>query len=259
MDILISNDDGYLATGIVCLAKELSKIARKVTTVAPDRNRSAASSSLTLENPIRVTKISDDIYAVFGTPTDAVHLGLTGILDTEPDIVVAGINTCANLGDDVIYSGTVAAAIEGRFLGLPAIAVSLASVEVGSECKHYETAAIITRRIVEQLRSHPLPVNTILNINVPDLPLDEIKGMRTTRLGNRHKAEPSVKSTDPRGKEIYWIGPPGAEQDAGVGTDFYAISQGYVSITPVDVDLTQHDAIATIQQWIDSANDSDKH
>ena len=251
MDILISNDDGYLAPGIICLAKELSKIARKVTTVAPDRNRSAASSSLTLENPIRVTQMSDDVYAVSGTPTDSVHLGLTGILDSEPDIVVAGINTCANLGDDVIYSGTVAAAIEGRFLGLPAIAVSLA----GTECKHYETAAIITRRIVEQLKTHPLPVNTILNINVPDLPLDEIKGMRTTRLGNRHKAEPSVKSKDPRGKEIFWIGPPGAEQDAGVGTDFYAISQGYVSITPVDVDLTQHDAIATIQQWIDSAID----
>ncbi len=251
MDILISNDDGYLAPGIICLARELAKIARKVTTVAPDRNRSAASSSLTLDNPIRVSKISDDVYAVFGTPTDAVHLGLTGILDHEPDIVVAGINTCANLGDDVIYSGTVAAAIEGRFLGLPAVAVSLA----GSECKHYETAAVVTRRIVEQLKTHPLPVNTILNINVPDLPLDQIKGMKTTRLGNRHKAEPSVQSTDPRGKEIYWIGPPGAEQDAGEGTDFYAISQGYVSITPVDVDLTQHDAIAVIQQWIDSGSE----
>lgn len=248
MDILISNDDGYLAPGIICLARELRKIANKVTTVAPDRNRSAASSSLTLENPIRVTQVSDDVYAVYGTPTDAVHLGLTAILDHEPHIVVAGINTCANLGDDVIYSGTVAAAIEGRFLGFPAIAVSLA----GAECRYYETAAVITRRIVAQLITHPLPVNTILNINVPDLPLEEIKGIQTTRLGNRHKAEPSVKSKDPRGKDIYWIGPPGAEQDAGEGTDFYAVSHGFVSITPVDVDLTQHDAIGTIQQWIDS-------
>ncbi|MDH3327062.1 MAG: 5'/3'-nucleotidase SurE [Gammaproteobacteria bacterium] len=249
MDILISNDDGYMAPGILCLAQELAKIARRVTTVAPDRNRSAASSSLTLENPIRVAKVSENIFAVYGTPTDAVHLGLTGLLDHEPDIVVSGINTCANLGDDVIYSGTVAAAIEGRFLGLPAIAVSLA----GSECKHYQTAAVITRKIIEQLMTHPLPVNTILNVNVPDLPLDEIKGMRTTRLGNRHKAEPAVKDKDPRGKDIYWIGPPGAEQDAGEGTDFYAVSQGYVSITPVDVDLTQHDAIATIQAWIDKS------
>jgi len=250
VDILISNDDGYMAPGIVCLARELAKIARKVTTVAPDRNRSAASSSLTLENPIRVTQVSDNVFAVYGTPTDAVHLGLTGLLDHEPHIVVSGINTCANLGDDVIYSGTVAAAIEGRFLGLPAIAVSLAAF-AGSECNNYETAAIITRRIIEQLVTHPLPVNTILNVNVPDLPLDKIKGMRTTRLGNRHKAEPSVKEKDPRGKDIYWIGPAGAEQDAGEGTDFYAVNQGYVSITPVDVDLTQHDAIETIQQWID--------
>jgi len=250
VDILVSNDDGYLAPGIICLARELSKIAKKVTIVAPDRNRSASSSSLTLDNPIRAVRISDAVFAVYGTPTDAVHLGLTGLLDHEPDIVVSGINTCANQGDDVIYSGTVAAAIEGRFLGLPAIAVSLA----GAECRHYETAAVVTRKIVEQLVTHPLPVNTILNVNVPDLPLGQIKGMLTTRLGSRHKAEPAVKDKDPRGKDIYWIGPAGAEADAGEGTDFYAVSQGYVSITPVDVDLTQHDAIKTIQAWIDSGS-----
>ena len=250
MDILISNDDGYMAPGIVILAKELAKFARRVTIVAPDRNRSAASSSLTLENPIRVSNVSDDVFAVYGTPTDAVHLGLTGLLDYDPQIVVSGINTCANLGDDVIYSGTVAAAIEGRFLGFPAIAVSLA----GSESRHYETAAIYTRRIIEKLVSHPLPINTILNVNVPDLPLEEVKGMQTTRLGNRHKAEPMVKEKDPRGKDMYWIGPAGAEQDAGEGTDFYAVNQGYVSITPLDIDLTQHNALETIQAWIDSGN-----
>lgn len=250
MDILISNDDGYQAPGITCLAQELSKIGRRITTVAPDRNRSAASSSLTLESPLRVVQVSDNIFAVSGTPTDAVHIGLTGLLDHEPDIVVSGINTCANLGDDVIYSGTVAAAIEGRFLGLPAIAVSLA----GYKSEHYQTAAVITRRIIEQLATHPLPVNTILNINVPDLPLDELKGMQVTRLGNRHKAEPVVKDKDPRGKTIYWVGPAGAEQDAGEGTDFYAVSQGYVSITPIDVDLTQHSAIKVIQDWIDLGN-----
>lgn len=253
MDILISNDDGYMAKGIVCLANELKKITKRVTIVAPDRNRSAASSSLTLDNPIRVHEVEEDVFAVYGTPTDAVHLGLTGILSYEPDMVVSGINTCANLGDDVIYSGTVAAAIEGRFLGLPAIAVSLAcSSESG---QHYETAAIFTRKIIQQLVNHPLPVNTILNINVPDLPIEEIRGMKTTRLGNRHKAEPAVKDKDPRGKTIFWIGPAGAEQDAGEGTDFHAVNEGYVSITPIDVDLTQHDAISTLESWINLGND----
>lgn len=247
MDILISNDDGYLAPGINVLAEELQKIANKVTVVAPERNRSASSSSLTLENPLRSTKVSKNVYYLNGTPTDCVHIAITGMLEKEPDMVVSGINFGANLGDDVIYSGTVAAAIEGRFLGLPAIAVSL----IGWEGKHYETAASVTREIIEQLRKHPLPVDTILNINVPDVSRDQIKGFQATRLGNRHKAEPAIKDNDPRGKALFWIGPAGAEQDAGPGTDFYAVKQGYVSITPIHVDLTQHQVLPAISQWVE--------
>lgn len=247
MEILISNDDGYLAPGINYLAKELTQIAKKVTVVAPERNRSASSSSLTLENPLRSTRVSENIYYLNGTPTDCVHIAITGMLEKEPDMVVSGVNFGANLGDDVIYSGTVAAAIEGRFLGLPAIAVSL----VGWEGKHYQTAATVTREIIEQLKKHPLPVDTILNINVPDVPREAIKGFQTTRLGNRHKAEPAIKDKDPRGNDIYWIGPAGAEQDAGPGTDFYAVKQGFVSITPIHVDLTQHQALAVISEWVE--------
>jgi len=245
MDILVSNDDGYLAPGIIILAEKLQTITPNVTIVAPERNRSASSSSLTLENPLRLTQVSERVYYVDGTPTDSVHLAITGLLDKEPDMVVSGINNGANLGDDVIYSGTVAAAIEGRFLGLPAIAISLTSFEG----KNYETAAHIACEVIQQLRQHPMPSDTILNINVPDLPLSEIKGIKTTRLGSRHKAEPVVKGTDPRGKTLYWIGPPGDEQDAGPGTDFHAISENYVSITPLHVDLTQHNVLDAVSQW----------
>ncbi len=248
MKILISNDDGYLAPGIRVLTHELKKISESLTVVAPERNRSASSSSLTLENPLRATLVEDGIYYVDGTPTDCVHLALTGLLNEEPDMVVSGINYGANLGDDVIYSGTVAAAIEGRFLGLPAIAVSLA----GWEGKYYQTAATVTREIIEQIKLHPIPTDTILNINVPDLPREEIKGFRSTRLGNRHKAEPVYKDKDPRGKDIYWVGPAGAEQDAGPGTDFHAIKEGYVSVTPMHVDLTQHHLLKTISDWVEA-------
>jgi len=245
MDILISNDDGYLAPGITVLAEYIYSISPHATIVAPERNRSASSSSLTLENPLRLTQVTEQVYYVDGTPTDCVHLAITGLLEKEPDMVVSGINCGANLGDDVIYSGTVAAAIEGRFLGFPAIAVSLASFEG----KHYESAARVTCEVIQQLMEHPMPTDSILNINVPDIPLSEIKGLKTTRLGSRHKAEPVIKDSDPRGNAIYWLGPPGDEQDAGPGTDFHAINNGYVSITPIHVDLTQHDALEAVSTW----------
>ncbi|HFE39456.1 MAG TPA: 5'/3'-nucleotidase SurE [Gammaproteobacteria bacterium] len=246
MDILVSNDDGYLAPGISILAEQLREVTPNVTIVAPERNRSASSSSLTLDSPLRLTQVAERVYYVDGTPTDCVHLAITGLLASEPDMVVSGINNGANLGDDVIYSGTVAAAIEGRFLGLPAIAVSLTSFEG----KHYDTAAQVACGIIRQLQTHPLPSDTILNINVPDIPLAEIEGLRTTRLGSRHKAEPVVRGTDPRGRALYWIGPPGEEQDAGPGTDFHAISLNCVSITPLHVDLTQYKVFDTVNEWV---------
>lgn len=246
MHILLSNDDGYEAQGIRCLAGSLSEFAR-VTVVAPDRNRSGASNSLTLDNPIRAITMSDGVIRVDGTPTDCVHLAITGLLDKEPDIVIAGINDGANLGDDVLYSGTVAAAMEGRFLGLPAIAVSL----VGPDPVHFETAAMVVRHLLERLTSHPLSFDTILNINVPDMPHDQLAGYQTTRLGHRHKSEPVIKASDPRGRDIYWVGPPGEEQDAGEGTDFYAIRNGYVSVTPLHVDLTRHAVLDELRAWME--------
>ncbi|MBI1421945.1 MAG: 5'/3'-nucleotidase SurE [Gammaproteobacteria bacterium] len=245
MHILLSNDDGYEAPGIVCLASHLAKIAQ-VTVVAPDRNRSGASNSLTLDDPIRATTMPNGFIRVDGTPTDCVHLAITGLLEQEPDIVIAGINTGANLGDDVLYSGTVAAAMEGRFLGLPALAVSL----LGHAPTHYDTAALVVCQLLSRLAEAPLPVDTILNINVPDLAYDALAGLQTTRLGHRHKAEPVIKAQDPRGREIYWVGPPGEEQQAGPGTDFYAVRQGFVSITPLHVDLTRHTALADLSEWI---------
>ena len=246
MNILISNDDGYQAPGIQALAAELASIANTIHVVAPERNRSGASSSLTLESPLRAYPCGEGWYYVDGTPTDCVHLAITGLLTQEPDIVVSGINWGANLGDDVIYSGTVAAAIEGRFLGLPAIAVSL----VGWEGKHFDTAAKIAVKLVTALKEKPIPADSILNVNVPDLPYEELRGIKITRLGNRHKSEPVVRDTDPRGKPIYWIGPAGPEADAGEGTDFWAVKNGYVSVTPIHIDLTQHALIKALSDWI---------
>ncbi len=246
MHILVSNDDGYTAQGIETLATALSTIA-DVTVVAPDRNRSGASNSLTLDNPLRVNQLSNGFYRVEGTPTDCVHLAITGLLDDEPDMVVAGINEGANLGDDVLYSGTVAAAMEGRFLGLPAIAISL----VGQQATHYDTAAWVAIKLVRQLQTSKLPANTILNVNVPDLPVDELTGFESTRLGYRHKAEPVVKEVDPRGRPLYWVGPAGEEQDAGPGTDFHAIRQGAVSITPIQIDLTHYKALDAVASWVE--------
>ena len=248
MHILLSNDDGYEAKGIQVLASSLYDLAR-ITVVAPDRDRSGASNSLTLEQPIRATKMADGVMRVNGTPTDCVHLAITGLLDEEPDMVISGINAGANLGDDVLYSGTVAAAMEGRFLGYPAIAVSLGG---HGPLEHFETAAKAVRQLLSRMESHELPAATILNVNVPNIPWEEIKGIQATRLGHRHKAEPVIKSADPRGREIYWVGPPGAEQDAGPGTDFYAMRNGYVSVTPIQVDLTQHAVLDTLSDWLET-------
>jgi 5'-nucleotidase len=245
MKILISNDDGYMAEGIRALAEAMSSLG-DITVVAPDRNRSGASNSLTLENPLRVNKLDNGVYRVEGTPTDCVHLAITGLLEEEPDMVISGINAGANLGDDVLYSGTVAAAMEGRFLGLPAIAISLN----GHTAEHFETAAWVAKKIVAQLQHSSLPADTILNVNVPDLPISEIIGFESTRLGRRHKAEPVIKELDPRGRPMYWVGPAGEEEDAGPGTDFNAINRGAVSVTPLQIDLTQYDAIDGVANWL---------
>ncbi|MBK1649113.1 5'/3'-nucleotidase SurE [Rhabdochromatium marinum] len=263
MKILLSNDDGYRAAGLHALAAALSRYA-SVTLVAPDRNRSGASHSLTLETPIRAEEVEPGLFRVFGTPTDCVHLGLSGLLDAEPDMVVAGINHGSNLGDDVIYSGTVAAATEGRFLGLPAVAVSSSAFEP----QHLDAAAAIAARLVASLYASQHPQDhqdtaaadlqaalfsgqMILNVNIPDQPAHAIKGLRATRLGNRHRSEPMIRAEDPRGRPVYWVGPPGPEQDAGEGTDFAALRAGYVSVTPLQVDLTRHPAVAALETWLE--------
>ena len=245
MRILVSNDDGYQARGIAYLAAALGEMA-EVHVVAPDRDRSGASNSLTLKSPLYTTRHDNGFCSVEGTPTDCVHLAITGLLDPEPDMVVSGINAGANLGDDVLYSGTVAAAIEGRFLGLPAVAVSL----IGLQLEHYATAARVAQRLVSGLQQRPLPADIILNVNVPDLPWEQLNGFQTTRLGHRHKSEPVFKSVDPRGHTIYWVGPAGSEQDAGPGTDFHAVRTGYVSVTPLQVDLTRYKALDQVTQWL---------
>ncbi|MBK5931825.1 5'/3'-nucleotidase SurE [Halochromatium salexigens] len=247
MKILLSNDDGYRSPGLQALANALAPFG-ELTVVAPDRDRSGASNSLTLDVPIRAERLENGFIRVNGTPTDCVHLAITGLLDTEPDLVVAGINHGPNLGDDVIYSGTVAAATEGRFLGLPALAVSIDS----HEPQHLETAAAVAARLVGGLRDGDMAANTILNVNVPDLPLAELRGLRATRLGHRHKAEPIERILDPRGRAMFWVGPAGPEQDAGEGTDFDALRHGYASVTPLKVDLTRHDAVEPLGYWLSS-------
>ena len=246
MHFLISNDDGITARGIQVLSRRMSELG-KVTIVAPDQDRSGASNSLTLDSPVRIREIDERMFRVTGTPTDCVHIALTGLLDRDPDMVVSGINAGANLGDDVIYSGTVAAAMEGRFLGFPAIAVSLV---FNDKPRNFETAAEVIALLVQRLRQDPLPADTILNINVPDLPWSEIEGFEVTRLGHRHRAEPTIREVDPRGRPMYWIGPAGAEQDAGPGTDFDAIRRGYVSVTPIHVDLTRYQALDQVAGWV---------
>ncbi len=249
MHILLSNDDGYLAPGLAVFAESLKKHG-EVTVAAPDRNRSAASNSLTLQRPIRARIAENGFYKIDGTPTDCVHIAITGLLDDEPDMVISGPNDGPNMGDDVLYSGTVAAATEGRFLGYPAIAVSMCSFDP----QHFASASKAIDVLLNQLSRSALPQNTILNVNVPDLPWHEIKGFQATRLGARHKSEGVVEQKDPRGESIYWVGPAGDEQDAGEGTDFFATRNGYISVTPLQIDLTRYDSLQKLSQWLAELN-----
>jgi 5'-nucleotidase len=249
--ILVSNDDGYRADGIRVLAEVLKDLG-KVTVVAPDRNRSGASNSLTLDVPLRVQETEPDVFCVLGgTPTDCVHLAISGLFNYRHDMVVSGINDGANLGDDVLYSGTVAAAMEGRFLGLPTLAISLCTTE--NSGRHFATGARVARMLVGQLLQQPLARATILNVNIPDLPFEQLRGWRTTRLGARHPAENVIEARDQRNRVVYWIGPAGAGADAGEGTDFDAVARGFVSVTPLQIDLTRYSALDTIQGWLDKA------
>ena len=248
MHILVSNDDGYRAPGLSAMVEAVSDFG-KVTVIAPNQDRSGASNSLTLTVPIRVEQIENGYFVCSGTPTDCVHLGITGLMPQEPDMIISGINNARNLGDDVLYSGTVGAAMEGRFLGLPAIAVSLA----GDDPIHFDTAGNVVRQLLEKMLQTPLSPSNILNINVPDLPRDQINGWQATRLGGRDRACPAVRATDPVGKDIYWIGAAGVEQDAGPGTDFFAIAQGYVSITPLTADMTDRTRLVELDEWLGGA------
>ena len=247
MKILISNDDGYFSPGIAALAKALATLGQ-VTVVAPERDRSASSNSLTLDRPLSVRKSADGFLFVNGTPTDCVHLAVTGLLAELPDVVVSGINHGANMGDDTIYSGTVAAATEGYLLGIPSMAVSL----VGKSSGHFDTAARVARDIAERFGRSPVDHPILLNVNVPDLPWEAIKGVQTTRLGKRHKAEPVIKAHNPRGEAVYWVGAAGEAADAGPGTDFHAVAAGYVSVTPLRVDLTHHELIKPVAKWMEA-------
>jgi 5'-nucleotidase len=245
--ILVSNDDGYRAEGIAQLRAALATLA-EVTVVAPERNRSGAGNSLTLDAPLRLFAAEPGVYFVAGTPTDCVHLAISGALDTEFDMVASGINDGANLGDDVLYSGTVAAAIEGRFLGLPAFAISLCTSPGGARC--FDTAARVAHSLVSAMRQRPLDPTLILNVNVPDRPYRELSGYRSTRLGFRHRSEAVIPARDPKGNAVYWIGPAGEGKDAGQGTDFLAVADGFVSVSPLSIDFTRHAALPEVQEWL---------
>jgi len=244
MRILVSNDDGYFAPGIAALAQALARVG-DVTVVAPERDRSGASNSLTLDRPLKLRRAANGFHYVNGTPTDCVHLAVTGLLDFVPDIVVSGVNDGANMGDDTIYSGTVAAATEGFLLGIPSIAVSL----VG-DGEHFGAAARIAVELVERFARGGPGAPTLLNVNVPSRPYEQLAGIEVTRLGKRHKAEPVVKSRNPRGEEVYWVGAAGAAQDAGEGTDFYAVRRGAVSVTPLQIDLTHFAQLPVLRDWM---------
>lgn len=245
MRILLSNDDGYFAPGLACLAETLTAVA-EIVVVAPERNRSGASNSLTLDRPLNLRRAESGFYYVNGTPTDCIHLAVTGMLDTQPDMVISGINAGANMGDDTIYSGTVAAATEGYLLGIPSIAVSL----VGHELRHYQTAARVTLELVQRFAQNRHEHPWLLNVNVPDIPYAELQGVSVTRLGKRHKAEPVVKAQNPHGEMVYWVGPAGKAQDAGEGTDFHAIARQRASVTPLQMDLTQYSQIDAVRGWL---------
>ncbi|MBM2829979.1 MAG: 5'-nucleotidase SurE [Gammaproteobacteria bacterium] len=246
MHFLLSNDDGYQARGLELLAEAVAKLG-KVTVVAPDRNRSGASNSLTLDAPLYAQTAANGFIFVNGTPTDCVHLAITGLLEPDPDMVISGINSGANLGDDILYSGTVAAAMEGRFLGCPAIAVSM----VGPNPVYYDTGVRVVLKLVKSLAAMSRTTDVLLNVNVPDLPYDQLGTFEITRLGHRHKSEPAIRTQDPHGRSVFWVGPVGQGQDAGPGTDFYAVKNNNVSITPLHVDLTLYSALDELTQWVE--------
>ena len=245
MRILLSNDDGYFAPGLAALAEAMHGMG-EVTVVAPERNRSGASNSLTLDRPLHLKEAPNGYFYVNGTPTDCVHLAVTGMLDHEPDMVLSGINWGPNMGDDTIYSGTVAAAMEGHLLGVPAIALSLGSFSG----RNFATAGRVARQLAERFRDRPFGAPLLLNVNVPDVPYEMLQGMRVTRLGRRHKAEPVVKQISPRGETVYWVGAAGAAADAGEGTDFHAVDNNWVSVTPLQIDLTHAGQLGGVQEWL---------
>ncbi len=245
MRILLSNDDGYFAPGLAVLAAALADVA-EVTVVAPERDRSGSSNSLTLDRPLTIRTAPNGFRYINGTPTDCVHLAVTGLLDFVPDMIVSGINDGANMGDDTIYSGTVAAATEGFLLGIPSLAISLA----GGRGSHFDSAARIACRLVERFRGGSPAANVLLNVNVPDIPYERLGEIEVTRLGKRHKAEPVVKSMTPRGETVFWVGAAGAAQDAGEGTDFFAIAAGRVSVTPLQMDLTHFAQLGAVREWM---------
>jgi 5'-nucleotidase len=245
MKILVSNDDGYFAPGIMLLAEAMRQLG-EVTVVAPERDRSGASNSLTLDRPLTVRRAPNGFFSVNGTPTDCVHIAVTGLLDFTPDVIVSGINLGANMGDDTVYSGTVAAASEGFLLGIPSVAISLTS-KTG---EHFESAIGVALQIVERFRRDPFGEPVLLNVNVPDVDPSRLRGIEVTRLGRRHKAEPVLKLTTPRGETAYWIGPAGAAQDAGPGTDFHAVEARRVSVTPLRLDLTHNAQLARTREWL---------
>jgi 5'-nucleotidase len=245
MRILISNDDGYFSPGIEALASALAEIAT-VTVVAPERDRSGASNSLTLDRPLSLKKMPNGFFHVNGTPTDCVHLAVTGMLEELPDMVVSGINFGANMGDDTLYSGTVAAATEGYLLGVPSMAFSLATKEVSD----FGAAAQIARQLVERAIEQPFGAPILLNVNIPSCPIADIQGLRVTRLGRRHKAEPVIRTQSPRGETVYWVGPAGKAADAGAGTDFHAVEQGFVSVTPLQIDLSHMSMMPMLRAWL---------
>jgi 5'-nucleotidase len=245
MRILLSNDDGYFAPGLAELARSLAPLA-DITVVAPERDRSGSSNSLTLDRPLMLRQAPSGFYYVNGTPTDCVHLAVTGMLDQMPDMVISGINHGANMGDDTIYSGTVAAATEGYLLGIPSIAVSLAN----HNALHFDTAARVVVDLVQRIQAKPPTEPMLLNVNVPDRAREDLSGLAVTRLGKRHKAESVVKTTNPRGQTVYWVGAAGAAQDAGAGTDFHAVANGFVSITPLQMDLTRFSQMDSVNTWL---------
>jgi 5'-nucleotidase len=248
MRILVSNDDGYLAPGLAALARAMRPFG-DVTIVAPEQNSSGASNSLTLSRPLTVSRTEDGVTFVNGTPSDCVHVALTGLLGQLPDLIVSGVNNGQNMGDDTIYSGTVAAAMEGYLFGIPAIAFSL----VDKGWVHLDTAAVMAGNVVRRYIEHPLPGPFLLNVNVPNLPLADIKGIAVTRLGKRHPSEPVIRTSNPRGEPIYWIGPAGAAREGGPGTDFHAVAEGFVSLTPLQIDLTHTAQLDSLRAWLASA------